>query len=371
MTGPATVAVELGERSYDILVGEGLLADAGRYLSGVISRPPVVIVTDRVVAGLHLKALTDALDGAGIGHHAIVLDAGEQTKDFANLQRLVEEILDTRPERNSAVIALGGGVVGDITGVAASLVLRGLDFIQIPTTLLAQVDSSVGGKTAINTRHGKNLLGSFYQPRLVLADTGVLDTLDRRELKAGYAEVVKYGLLGDARFFDWLETNAKAVLDGDAQARRRAVVACCVAKADIVAADERETGRRALLNLGHTFGHALEAECGYGAALLHGEAVAIGTMLAFDLSVSLGLCPSQDAARVRRHFDAVGLPTGLDALGARRWDAAKLVDHMRRDKKVSGGRIKFVLVRGIGQAFVTGDVGDDDVMRHLEGAIAA
>ena len=371
MTAPASVGVALGERSYDILVGAGLLADAARYVAPLITRPPVVVVTDRNVAALHLDALARSLDGAGVGHEEIILEAGEQTKDFATLERLIEGILDTHPERRSAVIALGGGVVGDITGVAASLVLRGIDFIQIPTTLLAQVDSSVGGKTAVNTRHGKNLVGTFYQPRLVLADTGVLDTLDRRELKAGYAEVVKYGLLGDPAFFAWLEDNGQAVLDGDAEARRHAVVTCCAAKAEIVAGDERETGRRALLNLGHTFGHALEAECGYGADLLHGEAVAIGIVLAYDLSAALGLCGHDDARRVRRHFTDIGLPTGLDALGPRSWDAAALVDHMRHDKKVQGGRINFVLVRGIGDAFLAADVGASDVLRHLEGAIAA
>ncbi len=371
MNAPASVSVALGERSYDILVGPDLLADAARYLDPIVARPPVVIVTDRTVAGLHLDTLTRALDEAGTGHSEIVLDAGEQTKDFATLERLIEDILDTHPERRSAVIALGGGVIGDITGVAASLVIRGVDYIQIPTTLLAQVDSSVGGKTAVNTRHGKNLVGSFYQPRLVLADTGLLDTLDRRELLAGYAEVVKYGLLGDRAFFDWLVDNGADVLNGEVDARRHAIVTCCTAKAEIVADDERETGRRALLNLGHTFGHALEAECGYGGDLLHGEAVAIGTVLAFDMSVALGLCPAEDASRVRRHFTDVGLPTGLDALGSRSWDAATLVGHMGHDKKVRGGRINFVLVRGIGKAFLTDDVGTDDLLRHLEGAIAA
>ena len=371
MNAPTSVSIALGERSYDVLVGPGLLADASRHLAPLISSSPVVVVTDRNVATLHLGTLTGALDAAGIDFRTIILDAGERTKDIATLERLIEGILDTRPERGSAVIALGGGVIGDITGVAASLVMRGIDYIQIPTTLLAQVDSSVGGKTGVNTRHGKNLVGSFYQPRLVLADTSVLDTLDRRELLAGYAEVVKYGLLGDGAFFDWLVDNGHAVLGGDTEARRHAVVTCCAAKAEIVAGDERETSRRALLNLGHTFGHALEAECGFGGDLLHGEAVAIGTVLAFDLSAALGLCPVEDASRVRRHFVDVGLPTGLDALGSRSWDAATLIDHMGHDKKVRSGRINFVLVRGIGQAFLTGDVAMDDVLRHLEGVIAA
>jgi len=371
MNAPTSVSVALGERSYDILVGPDLLADAARHLGPVITRPPVVVVTDRNVAGLHLDTLTSALDGSGIDHRDIVLDAGEQTKEFATLGRLIDRILDTQPERGSTIIALGGGVIGDIAGVAASLVIRGIDYIQIPTTLLAQVDSSVGGKTAVNTRHGKNLVGSFYQPRFVLADTGLLDTLDGRELRAGYAEVVKYALLGDVAFFDWLVDNGAAVLDGDAEARRHAIVTCCAAKAEIVADDEREFGRRALLNLGHTFGHALEAECGFGGDLLHGEAVAIGIVLAFDLSAALGLCPAEDAGRVRSHFNDVGLPTGLDALGKRSWDAATLVGHMGHDKKVRAGRINFVLVRGIGQAFLTDDVGTDDVLRYLKGAIAA
>jgi 3-dehydroquinate synthase len=371
MTAPTSVSVDLGDRSYDVVVGPGLLADAARHLAPLIVSQPVVVVSDDNVAALHLETLTRALDGAGIDHREIVLDAGEPTKDIATLERLIEGILDTRPERGSTVIALGGGVVGDITGVAASLVLRGIDFIQIPTTLLSQVDSSVGGKTGVNTRHGKNLVGSFYQPRLVLADTGVLDTLSRRELLAGYAEVVKYGLLGDRTFFDWLVDNGQRVVEGDAEARRHAVVTSCRMKADIVAGDERETGRRALLNLGHTFGHALEAECGYGDTLLHGEAVAIGTMLAFDLSVTLGLCPSEDASRVRRHFADMGLPTGFDAIGGRDWSAATLIDHMGHDKKVRAGRIKFILVRGIGQAFVADEVALEDVRRHLELAIAA
>jgi len=371
MNALTSLSVALGDRSYEILVGPNLLVDAARHLRPVIARPPVVVVTDRNVARLHLETLTRALDEACIDHFEIVLNAGEQTKEFDTLELLIEEILDTQPERGSVVVALGGGVIGDIVGVAASLVIRGIDYVQIPTTLLAQVDSSVGGKTAVNTRHGKNLVGSFYQPRLVLADTGLLDTLDGRELRAGYAEVVKYALLGDGAFFEWLVDNGSSVLDGDAEARRYAIVTCCAAKAEIVAADERESGRRALLNLGHTFGHALEAECGYEGDLLHGEAVAIGIVFAFKLSAALGLCPAEDVSRVRSHFNDVGLPTGLDALSNRSWNAATLIRHMEHDKKVRRGRINFVLVRGIGQAFLTDDVGTDELMRLLEDAIAA
>jgi 3-dehydroquinate synthase len=332
---------------------------------------PALIVTDRTVAQHHLEPLRRSFAAAGIANEAIALEPGESTKEFGGFESLVNAILDFTPERKSTLIALGGGVVGDITGFAASVILRGIDFIQIPTTLLAQVDSSVGGKTGINTRHGKNLIGSFYQPRLVLADTAALDTLPKRELLAGYAEIVKYGLLGDRDFFAWLEANGRPLLDGDPDARRRAVVASCEAKAEIVAGDERETGRRALLNLGHTFGHALEAETGFGARLLHGEAVAIGTIMAFDLSVRLGLCPAEDAARVRRHFVATGLPTGLDAVAGQGWSAESLIAHMHQDKKVAGGRIAFILVRGIGDAFIAHDIALSDVAALLENAIAA
>src|SRR5690606_7717627 len=251
-------------------------------------------------------------------------------------------------DRRSLLVALGGGVVGDLTGFAAAILLRGIDFIQVPTTLLAQVDSSVGGKTGIDTAQGKNLVGAFHQPRLVLADTTILASLPRREMLAGYAEIVKYGLLADAAFFHWLEGHGRAVVEGDPQALRRAVLTACRGKAEIVAADEREAGRRALLNLGHTFAHALEIECGYGADLLHGEAVAIGMTLAFELSAQLGLCPPEQADRVRRHLAAVDLPTGFERLGGRAWSAERLIGHMRKAKKVSGGRLTFVLARAIG-----------------------
>jgi 3-dehydroquinate synthase len=323
------------------------------------------------VAAHHLAPLRESLDEAGIASAVVEIAPGEGSKEFDGFEAVANAILDIAPERGSVLIALGGGVVGDLAGFAASVILRGIDFIQIPTTLLAQVDSSVGGKTGINTRHGKNLIGSFHQPRLVLADTAALDTLPRRELLAGYAEIVKYGLLGDAAFFAWLEANGGAVIAGDQAARRRAVTTSCQAKAGIVAGDERETGSRALLNLGHTFAHALEADTGFGARLLHGEAVAIGIVLAFDLSVRLGLCPAADAARVRRHFAAVGLPTGLDAVAGHGWSSGGLLSHMRQDKKVRDGRITFILARRIGDAFIARDVALSDVEALLESAIAA
>jgi 3-dehydroquinate synthase len=370
MSSESRLRVELGPRSYDILIGPGLIGDAGRHI-GPIAKAGAIIVTDLQVAALHLATLQAALDRADIPQRSVVLPPGEQTKDFTHLAELSEEILSQGIERNSLLIALGGGVIGDLTGFAASVLLRGLDFVQIPTTLLAQVDSSVGGKTGINTPQGKNLVGAFHQPRLVLADLDALATLPRREIRAGYAEVVKYGLLGDEPFFAWLEDHGAALIDGDIAARRHAVAVSCAAKARIVGEDEREAGQRALLNLGHTFGHALEAECGYGDELLHGEAVAIGMVMAFELSARLGLCPAADAARVARHLASVGLPTGLEAIDGRRFAAERLIEHMQRDKKVSQGRIAFVLTRGIGQAFVAKDVALDQVRDMLAEALAA
>lgn len=366
-----TISVDLGDRSYDIIVGTGLLAKAGAHIAPLVKRQPVIIVTDETVASLHLATLRGSLSAAGLTSEAIVLKAGESTKEFSGFEDLANAILDLAPERASTLIALGGGVIGDITGFAASVILRGIDFIQIPTTLLSQVDSSVGGKTGINTRHGKNLVGSFYQPRLVVADTDALDTLPSRELVAGYAEVVKYGLLGDPGFFSWLEVNGRSVLAGDSDARRHAVITSCDAKAGIVAGDERETGRRALLNLGHTFAHTLEAETGFGSRLLHGEAVSIGMVMAFDLSVRLGLCPVGDAARVKQHFSAVGLPMSLGIVADQNWSSDALINHMRLDKKVRDGRITFILARGIGDAFIADDVSLKDVEALLDNAIAA
>jgi len=371
VSGHASLRVALAERSYDILVGEGLLASAGRLMAPLLEQKRVVIVTDENVARLHLAAVERSLDNSGIAYEALVLPPGEKTKDFAHLENLVDRLLEAKVERGTQLVALGGGVIGDLTGFAASIVLRGLNFIQIPTTLLAQVDSSVGGKTGINTARGKNLVGSFHQPRLVLADTEALSTLPPRDLLAGYAEVVKYGLINDPDFFGWLESHGAAVIDGDPMARRQAVLTSCANKAAIVADDEREAGHRALLNLGHTFGHALEAEFGYGGYLLHGEAVAIGLSLAFDLSTRLGLCPPEETARVRRHLAAIGLPTGLEALDGQVLSAEALLDHMGRDKKVRDGKITFVLARGIGQAFLSQEVNLADVEALLNNTLAA
>jgi 3-dehydroquinate synthase len=305
----------------------------------------------------------------------VILPPGEHTKDFSFFQKLTSDLLDIGIERSTVVVAFGGGVIGDLTGFAAAVLLRGIDFVQIPTTLLAQVDSSVGGKTAIDMPQGKNLVGAFHQPRLVLADTDVLQTLPRREVLAGYAEVVKYGLINDPAFFEWLESNGEAVVSVDAAAARQAVAHSCQAKAAIVARDETEQGDRALLNLGHTFAHALETETGYGPDLLHGEAVAAGMAIAFDLSVRLGLCPAADAARVRRHLRAVGLPAGLSDIktsgNQRRWNIGALLSHMGRDKKVRDGKVTFILARGIGQAFQAPGVDLAAVEALLQEAAAA
>ncbi len=365
-----TVRVELGPRSYDVVVGTGLLERAGEFLRPLVRRPRVFVITDQTVARLHGTRLEQGLKAAGLATPTIVLPPGEATKDLAHLGRLLDGVLDQRPERGDTLLALGGGVIGDIVGLAASLVLRGIDFVQVPTTLLAQVDSSVGGKTAINTRHGKNLVGAFYQPRLVLADLDTLGTLPPRELLAGYAEIVKYGLIDDAEFFAWCEANAADLIKGDVARRLHAVTYAVRSKARTVAEDERETGKRALLNLGHTFGHALEAALGYSDALLHGEAVAIGLGLAFDLSARLGLCPAADAARVRRHIAATGLPTSPP--GSLRRTPAELVALMGQDKKVRDGKITFVLARGIGRAFLEhGGIDTGIVEGLLQSALAA
>ncbi len=372
---PHTVHVDLAGRAYDIAIGPGLIDRAGPLSAGLLAAPRVTIVSDETVAPLYGERVAASFKNAGIATTQVTVPAGETSKEFASFGRLMNELLDRRPDRKSTLVALGGGVVGDLTGFAASVLLRGVDFIQVPTTLLAQVDSSVGGKTGINTRHGKNLVGTFYQPRLVLADTGVLDTLPRRELLAGYAEVAKYGLIDDPAFFAWCEKNGAAVLAGDAAARTYAIEQSCLSKARIVAADERETtDLRALLNLGHTFGHALEAETGFGSDLLHGEAVGTGMSMAFDLSARLGICPAADAARVRAHLAAVGLPMRLRSIGGdnrRIWDADRLIGHMRGDKKAEGGKLAFVLARGIGGAFVSREVDETVLHGLLTDAIAA
>ena len=345
--------VELGERAYDILVGPGLIGRAGAEIAPLLRRRQAVIVTDETVARHHLAPLQASLAEHNIAETAIVLPPGEATKDLAHFGRLVENILAAGIERGTMLVALGGGVVGDIAGFAAATLLRGIDFVQIPTTLLAQVDSSVGGKTAINTRAGKNLLGAFYQPRLVLADTASLATLPRREVGAGYGETVKYGLIRDVEFFQWLEGDGRAVCELESAALTQAVMVSCRMKAAIVAADERETGdERALLNFGHTFGHALEAETGFGDRLLHGEAVALGMVLAFDFAVRLGLASGQDAHRVRRHLAGAGLPTKLSDIGLSATAADRLLAHMAKDKKVRDGAITLILPRRIGDVFV-------------------
>jgi 3-dehydroquinate synthase len=375
MSSPRTIRVDLAGRAYDIAIGPGLIDRAGEFARPLLAAPRATIVSDDTVAPLYGARLAASFERAGVETRTVTVPAGESSKDFASFGRLMNELLDGRPDRKTTLVALGGGVVGDLTGFAAAVLLRGVDFIQVPTTLLAQVDSSVGGKTGINTRHGKNLVGAFYQPRLVLADTTVLDTLPRRELLAGYAEVAKYGLIDDPAFFDWCEKNGEAVLAGDAAARTYAIEQSCLSKARIVAADERETtDLRALLNLGHTFGHALEAETGFGSTLLHGEAVGAGMAMAFDLSARLGLCPPEDAKRVRRHLGAVGLPVRLRTISgdnSRTWEAAKLIEHMRGDKKAEGGKLTFVLARGIGKSFVTRDVDEAALRGLLDDAIAA
>lgn len=361
-----TVTVALGARSYRIEIGPGLLERAGARIAALAPRARCAIVTDGNVAPLHLETLEDSLKAAGVAAApAVVLPPGEASKRFSVAEDLCGRLLELGVERRDLVLAFGGGVIGDLAGFAASILRRGVSVVQIPTTLLAQVDSSIGGKTGINTPQGKNLVGTFHQPALVIADAGVLRTLPPRELRAGYAEIVKYGLLGDAPFFAWLERNVEGVLDGgDAAARSRAIATSCRAKAEIVASDERETGRRGLLNLGHTFGHALEAWAGYGGRLLHGEGVAIGMVLAFELSEEMGLCPPGVGARIAAHLQRAGLPARIRDLagwgpvgaGTELPTAETLIAFMTQDKKVKGGRLTFVLARGVGDAFLTQDV---------------
>ena len=369
--GLERLSVDLADRGYDIVIGPSLIDRVGALLDPVLESRRVVIVSDETVAGLYLPRLERALTDSGIRHSAVVVAPGEASKSLESFSALIERMLDGAIERSTTVIALGGGVVGDLAGFAAAVALRGVPFVQIPTTLLAQVDSAVGGKTGLNSRHGKNLIGAFYQPQLVLADCDVLSTLPRRQLLAGYAEVAKYGAIDRPDFFAWLETAAPALLAGDTAALTAAIRQCCAAKAAIVAADEREGGVRALLNLGHTFGHALEAETGYGDVLLHGEAVAIGMVLAFELSVRLGYCPAADAERLRRHLSHVGLPTRLRAVADDDWSADALLAHMAKDKKVRDGEITFILARGIGRAFIARGVAATDVHSVLEEALSA
>ena len=365
------VPVGLGERAYDVVIGRGLIASAGARIRPFLKRDRVAVVSDETVWGLHGSALTAALKASGIAASPIIVPPGEQTKSFEGLADVSDRLLALELDRGDLIVAFGGGVVGDLAGFAASIYKRGIDFVQIPTTLLAQVDSSVGGKTAIDTPRGKNLIGAFHQPRLVLADLDVLSTLPDREMRAGYAEVIKYGLLGDFAFFEWLEANAAKVLAREPGALIHAVARSVEMKTEIVIEDEKEAGRRALLNLGHTFGHALEAETGFGGALLHGEAVAAGSAIAFRFSAAQGLCEAQDARRAEAAIAAAGLPTRMAQVTETPFAAEALVRHMTQDKKAEDGRLTFILARALGDAFVAKDVDALAVAQFLktEGAV--
>jgi 3-dehydroquinate synthase len=366
-----TVSVPLPGREYNIRVGQGLIASAGSEIAPLLRRKKVAVVTDENVGAVHLETLRAGLEAEGITLSALTLPAGEGTKSWPHFTRTVEWLLSEQVERRDVVVALGGGVIGDLVGFAAAVLRRGVRFVQIPTSLLAQVDSSVGGKTGINTPHGKNLVGAFHQPSLVLADTDALQTLTPRDFLAGYGEVVKYGLLGDANFFEWLEKNAPKMAAGDVEARIYAVKRSVEMKAEIVLRDETEQGDRALLNLGHTFCHAFEAATGYSDRLLHGEGVAIGCALAFELSSRLGLCPQEDPSRLRQHLREIGTKVDLSDIPGDLPDADKLLDLMGQDKKVIDGQLRFILARGIGKAFVTSDVPRDMVRTLLQEALDA
>jgi 3-dehydroquinate synthase len=364
-----TVRVDLGARSYDILIGRGLLAAAGSEIAARLPGVRTAIVTDETVADLHLRQLEESLDAAGIEHAAAIIPAGESSKSFTLLEQVVDAILAARLERGDIILALGGGVVGDLAGFAAGITRRGMRFVQLPTTLLAQVDSSVGGKTGINTERGKNLVGLFHQPELVIADAGILDTLPPRDFNAGYAEVVKYGILGDAEFYNWLESNWRAIAAGWPE-REIAIAKSCEAKAATVAADERDEGKRALLNFGHTFGHALETAMGYSSRLVHGEAVAIGMVLALEFSARMNLCSPDHARRVAAHLSEVGLPTRIQDIDGELPTLETLLENIAQDKKVSRGKLTFILARDIGDAFVAKDVPASEVTAFLEQKLA-
>jgi 3-dehydroquinate synthase len=366
---PVTVSVDLGARSYDILIGRGLTAQAGAEIARRLPGTRAAIVTDETVGRLHLAELSASLRALGIDHTAITVPPGEESKSFAALAKVVDGILAARIERNDIVIAFGGGVVGDLAGFAAAIVRRGMRFVQVPTTLLAQVDSSVGGKTGINSPRGKNLVGAFHQPSLVIADCGILDSLSPRIFNAGYAEVAKIGLIQDTGFFTWLEANWRAMAAGWPE-RDEAIAIACRAKAATVAADEREEGVRALLNLGHTFGHALEAGAGFSDRLMHGEAVAIGIVLAHEFSARLGMAPPEDTRRVAAHLKEVGLPTEIGDIPGPRLTAPALMDLIGQDKKVTRGKLTFILTRGIGKAFIARDVPPTAVAAFLEEKVA-
>jgi 3-dehydroquinate synthase len=361
---PTTVKVALGERSYDIVIGRGLLASLGERIAALRPGARAAIITDETVARHHLAACKAALASAKVEASVITVAPGEASKNWSSFERVCEALIKARVERGDVVVALGGGVIGDLAGFAAAVVRRGVDYVQVPTTLLAQVDSSVGGKTAIDSPQGKNLIGAFYQPIQVVADTALLDTLAERDFRAGYAEVVKYGLINDAAFFAWLEANWKDVFAGG-PAREHAIAVSCRAKAATVARDERETGERALLNLGHTFGHAFEAAAGFSERLLHGEAISLGMVCAFEFSARRGLLPPAEAERVTRHLAATGLPTHLSQVAGGLPDADRLMDLIAQDKKVKRGKLTFILARGIGRAFIAPDVDAAEVRAFL------
>lgn len=367
-TSHKTLKLDLGARSYDILIGSALLPQTGALIKPVLESPRVIIVTDTNIRDLHLNSLKKSLESSNIKHDEVVVKAGEESKSFAELEKLISVILSKNIDRKITLIALGGGVIGDLTGFAASVLLRGVNFIQIPTTLLAMVDSSVGGKTGINTSHGKNLVGAFHQPKMVLIDIDLIKTLPENEFMAGYAEVVKYGLINDEEFFSWLEKNAAKIKKRDKDSLAYIVEKSCAAKAKIVGKDERETAERALLNLGHTFGHALETEANYK-KILHGEAVSVGMVLAFEFSKDLGLCAQKDLERIKEHFSEIGLPQKVSDFPFLTKDAKKYVAHMRKDKKVESGKLTFILAKGIGKSFVQKDVEEEKVLKTLSRVI--
>ena len=363
--------INLKENSYDIIIEHGLLASLGTLISNKFVKPKTFIVTDNNISVHWLKQTIESLSAQGISPKVLEVPVGESTKSFINLEKIIDQLLESKVDRDSLLIALGGGVIGDLAGFAGAVTLRGIKVIQVPTTLLSQVDSSVGGKTGINVRQGKNLVGSFYQPSLVAIDTQVLKTLPPRQLFAGYAEVVKYGLIKDCSFFDWLELNGKKVLEGDKLAQQFAIFTSCRIKAEIVEADEKEQDLRAILNFGHTFGHALEAEAGYDGNLLHGEAVSIGMVMAIELSKNLGYLSGQDAGRAIQYIRNIGLPTNIKSIkGSTSWNPDGLMQHMQHDKKVSNGQLRFVLLKSIGEAYLTADVEKKEVYSIIEKSLS-
>ena len=363
--------INLKENSYDIIIEHGLLSELGALISKKFGKPKTFIVTDSNIAVHWLKQTIESLSAQGMSPKVLEVPVGERTKSFINLEKIIDQLLESKVDRDSVLIALGGGVIGDLAGFAGAVTLRGIKVIQVPTTLLSQVDSSVGGKTGVNVRQGKNLVGSFHQPSLVAIDTQVLQTLPSRQLFAGYAEVLKYGLIKDRSFFDWLELNGKKVLEGDKLAQQFAIFTSCRIKAEIVEADEKEKNLRAILNFGHTFGHALEAEAGYDGNLLHGEAVSIGMVLAIELSKNLGYLSGQDAGRAVEYIRNIGLPTNINSIeGSTSWHPDGIIQHMQHDKKVSNGQLRFVLIKGIGEAYLTADVERNDIYRVIEKSLS-